>query len=306
MPLPPTKVWNIFADFVRAETSIGGPDCQLKLLVALGEEADDIERVWLNGCYGAHHCVPSAYAIWTSFSARNLMRPTVQEDLYQYLDRYWDSLPVRPEMRSHRMIEKRWRCLVDFAYYAMSERWRDGNYQQVWTDSISRVKYYSRYMAIKYLELLRMTVRPDLVLFDMRAKHGWSPRIGLSLLFPEVGDIIGDREDNSEHAIELTEECAIELIQELKADYDVHITHFQLQVLLCNFREMLEGTFYPGAGHDEEIDYLKLAKAIPCVEDVWKTRARIFPKEVLGEHSGWTGIRKTEYQRWKEFGRGVL
>ena len=308
MGLPTYKVWDTFAEFVRAETGVFGPDCQLKLLVALGGGQDDVERVWLNGCYGAHHCVPSGYAVWTQFRPRTLATSGyVQEELYDWLSQNWDALPVRPEMRSHRMVEKRWRCLTDFAAYAVSEKWRKGTYEEVWNDSIKSVSFYNRYMAIKYLELLRMTVRPDLALGDLRARNAWSPRIGLALLFPgKIGDVIGDREDNSDYAIELAEEMAVELLEDLKSDYGIVISHFQLQVLLCNFREMLVGGFYPRAGHDEEMDYLKLAAKLPSTKDVWDMRATLFPKSLLGEHSGWFGIQKSEYQRWKEFGKGIL
>lgn len=308
MSLPVTKVWDTFAEFVETETKVFGPDCQLKLLVALGASQDDVERVWLNGCYGAHHCVPSAYAIWARFRAKDIVGdPYVAEDLYEFLSANWDALPVRPEMRSHRMIEKRWTCLVDFARYAMSHRWQNGTYEEVWDDSIKQVKYYSRYMAIKYLELLRMTVRPDLKLGDLRARNAWSPRIGLALLFPgKIGDTVGDREDNSDYAIDLAEECALEVLEELYDVYGITITHFQLQVLLCNFREMLVGGFYPRAGHDEEMDYLKLAEKLPYTKDVWEMRAKLFPHHLLGEKNDWFGIQKSEYQRWKDFGKGIL
>jgi len=162
-------------------------------------------------------------------------------------------------------------------------------------------------MAIKMLELLRMTVRPDLILGDLRARNAWSPRIGLALMFPgKIGRVVGDRDDNSEYAIELAEECALEVLEELQSVYGITISHFQLQVLLCNFREMLVGGFYPRAGHDEEMDYLKIADDLPSTKDVWAMRSHLFPHHLLGEHSGWHGIQKSEYARWKEFGKGIL
>jgi hypothetical protein len=190
--------------------------------------------------------------------------------------------------------------------YAVSETWRGGDYETLWKESISAVPYYNRYMAIKYLELKRMVVRPDVVLRDMRAKSAWSPRIGLALLFPSVGDVIGDREDNSAYAIELTEDYALECLETLKHEYGLEISHFQLQVLLCNFREMLVGGFYPRAGHDEEMDYIKLAEKKFDMTPVWQKRAELFPHHLLGEKNGWHGIQKSEYAKWKDFGKGVL
>lgn len=308
MALPNWKVWDTWAEFVKTETGVYGPDCQLKLLVGLGEDYPPVERMWLNGCYAAHHCVPSAYALWCEFPHPGILATNREEQnrLYDWLEDHWDALPVRPEMRSHRMVEKRHACIVDFAKYAISETWREGDYETLWHHSIKSVRYYNRYMAIKYLELKRMVVRPDLILKDMRAKHGWSPRIGLALLFPKEGVIIGDREDNSQYAIDLTEEMAIECLEVLRDEYGITISHFQLQVLLCNFREMLVGGFYPRAGHDEEMDYIKVAEKKFDMTPIWDKRAEMFPHELLGEKNDWFGIQKSEYARWKEFGKGIL
>jgi hypothetical protein len=308
MALPNYRVWDIWAEFIKTEINSYGPDCQLKLLVALGEGRSPVERIWLNGCYAAHHCVPSAYALWREFPYPHLLAQSSKEQdrLEDWLEENWTALPVRPEMRSHRMVVKRKACIVDFAKYAISETWRQGVYEDIWSESISAVRYYNRYMAIKYLELKRMVARPDIVLTDMRAKSAWSPRIGLALLFPNVGHIIGDREDNSAYAIELTEDYALECLDTLSTEYGLTISHFQLQVLLCNFREMLVGGFYPRAGHDEEMDYIKLAEKKFDMTPVWEARSRIFNNKLLGEHNGWFGIQKSEYARWKEFGKGVL
>lgn len=313
MPLPSYHVWDIFAEFVRTELSVGGPDCQLKLLVSLGEHHVDphddplVKRVWLNGCYAAHHCVPSGFAVWTHFPNPVVLATSgyEQERLYKWLDENWKALPVRPEMRSHRMIEKRWACLIDFAAYAVEERWKTGSYDEIWKDSIGSVKYYNRYMAIKYLELLRMTARPDLILTDMRAKHGWSPRIMLGLLFPHVASVIADREDNSDYAIELTEDYASEALDILKSEYNIEISYFQLQVLSCNAREASKGTFYPGAGHDEEMDYIRLAEGKFDMLPIWDRRENMFHHSLLGEKNDWFGIRKEKYLEAKEKWNGL-
>lgn len=302
-----SRAWEVFSGFVTEELAVGGPDPQFKLITHLSRNHDPVERVWLIGCYGAHHCVPSAYAVWSNFRVNTLVDfPHEQERLYTWLDQHWDNLPVRPEMRNHRMIEKRWTCLMDFARYAHSERWKTGTYQEVWDDSVAQVKYYGRYMAIKVLEMLRMSVRPDLVLSDLRAKNAWSPRIALGLLFPDEADIIADRNANSWSEVLLAEEIANEAIEELDACYGIRLSHFQLQVLLCEFRELLVGGFYPGAGHDEEMEYIKIAERSFDMSAVWEARSEIFPHKYLGEKNDWFGLRKEKFVEWKTFGKGVL
>jgi hypothetical protein len=294
--------WPLWIDFVRAETSAHGPDPQFELLLELAPEQSEIEKVWLAGCYGAHHCVPSAFAVWREFRPRNVVRdPT---PLFEWLQYNWAALPVRPEMRSHRMVAKRHLCLLNFAEYALSESWRTGSYNVIWEDSISEVKFYSRYMAIKYLELLRRIARPDMVLSDMRAKNAWSPRIALGLLWPEVANIIGDKQNNTPNAIALAEECATRTIKRLE-EREITISYFQLQVMLCEYREALVGGFYDGGGHDEEMDYIKIAESKFDMTHVWETRKRIFKHEYLGELNGWFGIRKERYQEWKAKGKAM-
>jgi hypothetical protein len=291
----------LWPEFVKAETGVGGPDCQLKLMSQLlcTRTSDPINIVWGLGCYAAHHCVPSGYVVWQNWRAEQVLDAGVDK-MEAWLREHWSALPVRPEMRSHRMPEKRAQCLVDFARYAVQEYWANTNltYEDVWVDSQKRVKYYGRYMAIKYLELLRMTVRPDLILGDMRARHAWSPRMTLAMLFPENADPLADRENHSEAAIALSEMRAAEVVK-LTHDAGVPMSFFQLQVLLCNYREALAGGFYPGAGHDEEMDYIKLCESKFDCSDIWRARQELFPQELLGELNGWHGIRKDRYADWK-------
>lgn len=299
-----TDHWPRWVHFVKAETAVHGPDCQLALLHELGQRvrpSDIVEQVWLCGAYGAHHCVPSAFAIWQNWRPVDVLEAYDTSEFHDWLESHWSSLPVRPEMRSHRMVDKRARCLRDFAKYALDHEWSDTTkgYEDLWNESQQVVKYYGRYMAIKYLELLRRCARPDLVLTDMRAEGGWSPRIALGLLFPAFETRFANRTDNSKDTIQAAEACAVEAIQRL-AEHHIHISHFQLQVLLCNYREMIDGTFYPGAGHDEEMDYLALCTDFPDeVAFIYETRKQLFPHVYLGELNDWTGIRKSEYQRWK-------
>jgi len=295
--------WPLFEELIRGEQEVYGPDCQLHLLLSLAPEASDVERVWLAGTYGAHHCVPSAWAVWQAFRPAEVVREPGK--LFEWLQENWTALPVRPEMRSHRMVAKRHQCLYDFAVYALGESWRTGTYQEVWEDAIESVKYMGRYMNIKYMELLRRIARPDMVLSDMRAKNGWSPRIALGLFFPsEIANIIADKKNNTQEAINLTEKCATEVIQHL-AERGITVSYFQLQVVMCNMREALLGTFYPAAGMDEEMDYIKIAETKFDMSHVWETRKRIFPHQYLGELNGWFGLRQSKYQEWKNKGRAI-
>src|SRR5436190_19374539 len=62
-------MWKSFARFCSKELATGGPDPQIATLAELAKDHGTKSRVWLIGCYGAHHCVPSAYLIGSQWTA---------------------------------------------------------------------------------------------------------------------------------------------------------------------------------------------------------------------------------------------
>lgn len=294
--------WPLFRKFIRAEQAVGGPDCQFELMIKHAEHfaSDPIPRsdmMWLIGCYGAHHCAMPAYEIWKKFRARDvILKPKL---LRSFLKEHWKALPVRREMRSHRMLDKRWTCLVDFAKYTKSGRWKTGTFEETWEDSQKSVKYYGRYMSIKVLELMHRTIRPDMPSIDTRAAHAWSPRAAMALLYPKHAEWMGDRKRNDPETVNRVEKYAIDIHEHLTA-HDIHVSLFELQGLLCNYKEMLYGRFYPGAGHDEELDYLRDFGQDFDTRPWFESRKRIFKHKYLGEIGGWDGIRDDEGKRWMQ------
>jgi hypothetical protein len=284
-----------FITFAKREIACGGPEPEIEPIVYLTRNQTEVEKVWAAGVYCSHHCVPSAMVVWKQWRPEQLVGESNDYSrgcLEEWLAEHWDALPVRNEMRSHRMIEKRARCLADFAQYAVGETWRVGDYDEVWDDSIGSVKYFGRYVAIKYMEFLRRMVRPELILTDVRIASGaWSVREGLAKLFPSHEAILANRSDNSHKAIDLAEACANELIIEC-VKRDLILSHFDTQVLLCEFKQWQRGTFYPGASHDEEMEFAKRVEADFSIPEFWEIRRTIFPTTVLGEIGGWHGQRK--------------
>lgn len=297
-----TDHWPLFVEFCKAELATGGPDPQLPTIAWLCNTEPLVERVWLAGCYGAHHCVPSAYRVWEAFRPEE-----VQEDpglLENWLQANWDCLPVRPEMRSHRMLDKRVRCLADFAEFALQQQWarHEWTYEGMWAHTQYNIKYFGRYMGIKFMEMLRLMVRPDFVLPNLRAKGAWSPRRTLALLHPQSSHL-PNRDDQSEEVLILTEKYAIETRLRLLEEYHVIVSMFQLQVMLCEYREALNGGYYPGASLDEELDYMSQAATnIPehdPFREIFRARASLFPHSFLGERYGWDGLRKEKFLPFK-------
>jgi hypothetical protein len=269
--------WPAFTDFVRAELATGGPDPQVGILAHLAKPLDQTEKLWLAGCYCSVHCIPSAHITWQHFRPNDAYFDS--SGLEKWLIDHWKGLPVRPEMRSHRMPHKRAKCLKDFAEYALS--WTPAKrvltYNELWEDSISNVKFFGRYMAIKYLEILNRMEVINATMPDMRAKGSWSPRMALSMLHPDA-PYLAERGNESKAALLAVDEWAQVTIWELEKR-GITVSMFQLQVLLCEYKESLVGGYAPGASHKEEDEYIRQALTVfphDALETVFDARKELF------------------------------
>jgi hypothetical protein len=292
--------WELFPQFAEAECWAGGPDPQIALIGSIGAGLPPNEMVWLIGCYCAQHCVPSALAVWRRWPRPESILKAHFIEVAGWLEANWPALPVRPEMRHHRMPEKRAKALLGFAAYAQSwprtPRYADAAdpYEAAWTDTIRSIPYYGRYMAIKFLEFLSRSVAPELRLSDLRPEGGWSPRRVLSWMFPRQAEILNST-DTKPRARAAVHGVASEMLKHIRATRVPNLSWFDLQVLLCEYREHWDGGFYAGCTHDEEVLYAE--RALPAMGDgvasiFYDHRSRLFPDRVLGERRGWHGIRK--------------
>lgn len=97
------------------------------------------------------------------------------------------------------------------------------------------------------------------------------------------------------------------LIKELKAeglDKD-HIWDYESN--LCAYRKYFKGTMYYGYYMDRQLEELsKMQVSFPDHVDLWdklyQLRKAVYPDNLLGEVSGWTGIRKYKMQDFLKTG----
>lgn len=294
-----------FAEFCAAELATGGPDPQLATMTELSRGKPLRDRIWLAGCYCSHHCVSSAYAVWRNWPLSQVLDQG--PELHIWLDENWSYLPVRPEMKSHRMVEKRARCLLDFARLAFNferVRWSELpfgemlQYDSLWNWSIDNVKFFGRYMAIKFLEQLRQIGVQNTELKDLRGKNAWSPRRALAMIWPDEPGLT-DEHDKSLEAVTLVEDYADRTRKELAEEFGVECSFFQLQVMLCEYREACVGGYYPGASLDEELDYMRLTAEKFDLGEVYEVRSRLFSWKYLGERNNWRGTRREQFANWR-------
>jgi len=293
-----TEHWKHFADFCRWEQATGGPDPQIPLVGEMARDCSMNERIWRGGCYIAVYNVPFAEILWREWSWEHVQANP--EDLLPWLTDVWPGIITRFERRCVRRPEWMAKFLLGYAQWqkvlldsgSLPPTSSEERYLVMW-DSCLTVPRLGRYVALKLLEYLDKHCDFSLRAPDIRPKGGWSPRETLAELFPKHNELIngGDKPENHQ----IINKCCHTAIERLRDAYNVAVDYFQLQVLLCEYRESHESKKqYPGRSHDSELNYGNKAAALwpDAKTDLWRARSALFPQACLGEISGWDGPRK--------------
>ena len=175
-------------------------------------------------------------------------------------------------------------------------------YDQVW-ESASKIKFFGRYILIRYIEGLRRYLGVPAELYDIRSVGGWSPKRCLCYLFPKYTDIllVDDQRGN-----ELTNELAYKLLERVQGKLP-KVNTYILAAILCEYKAAYENRKqYVGHTIDQEPDlYDKVFNYWGQDVDkntLWKARKALFPPEVLGEISGWNEYRKPLASVLRDYG----
>ena len=235
-------------------------------------------------------------AVWTH------LRPDPnREKILAWLEENWHRLILRRERRAVRTTEKMTSCLYTLAAWVptgvdlMSE-----DYETMWNSAKSSIYGFGRYATMKMLEVLsRGSHSPKIP--DIRPVGGWSPRLTLAEIFP--GDALL-KEGNGELALSRVA-TAIDELRGYMAQRALRdsITHYEVEVLLCNYRQALTGR-YPGRSHDTDLKNARRSQEewgrlyFPFFE--W--RREMFPRVCLGEIEGWTSVRDELETTPEQFG----
>jgi hypothetical protein len=174
-------------------------------------------------------------------------------------------------------------------------------YDAVW-DAANAVPRLGRYVAIKLLEYLRLVDVLDAPLYDLRARDGYSPRGMLALLWPEKPELAIKRNDGL--LLSIAEHYGTLTRVRMQQDYNLNLSMFEVQVLLCQFKQAHRGKQHPGRSTDSQLGLMRRVEAEwPGEEtDFWRARAVLFPPETLGEIQGWDGRRKALEQVLPRYG----
>jgi hypothetical protein len=304
--------WDKFAEFCKYEKLSGGPDPQIKMVGEMSKDTSWEERVWRAGCYISVYNVPFAEAIWEHWSFRDMNDNHPQ--LYGWLVDNWSKIVTRIERKTVRRPEWMYEYFVSYYTFVKEDlmdtirRTREmspeDRYLYFWDITNANIRRYGRYVALKLLESYKQFCNIDLEAPDIRPKDGWSPRETLAVLFPQHAVSLNSYESRFDPFVN---ETALRVQQKLDFDYGVKVDLFQLQVMLCEYRESYESKKqYPGRSLDSELGYWHKRETLWGEQEysmnMVEARQRIFPQQHLGEVYGWMGTRKDCGHTLADFG----
>lgn len=295
-----TQHWQQFADFCRYETAYGGPDPHMTLSAEMARGQSVEEMIWRGGCYIAVYSAPYGEVIWKAWSWEKI-KDASAADIRAWLDENWKRLEIHRHRKtvrradwmteyllSYREFVKALPVMLDTLIYPTLPPQQQ--YDDVWNLAL-RVKRLGRYVGIKLLEFLRLVGLNVPPAHDLRPIDGWSPRQTLAMLLPEYEAITEKK--NHKHLLELTEEAGDIAQRRLSEELGVNISRFELQVMLCEYKQASKGKQHPGRAADTEMRLaFKVQEEWSELEsDIWRARKAILKPWALGELHGWRSNR---------------
>jgi hypothetical protein len=288
---------QIFVDFSQAELASGGPDPQVALTgrtVAL-RDVPPQERAILCGLFVAPYACGSAAVLWYLRDAQHPM-----EHWASFLAYHKEGFPIRRERRSVwgddkvKMVQcvQSWIDWCDGPYHDVADK----SYDEIFASISKHAHHFGRYATMKVIETMfhaRVILNGQSSICAKDAKY---PRKMLALMFPEHAERMNSKANDAE-MIALANALAAEAASWL----DRPISWFQLETLLCNSRQSLDGK-YAGRSHDRELAHWRRANGhfmqhgidLRSVFPFYQQRAAMFPHDYLGERGDppWWGSRE--------------
>jgi hypothetical protein len=289
-----------FAEFIRAKLSVGEPSPHLAIMGYLTRAMSEADRVYALGCYAATYCLPSAQVLWTLLPRTDALREPAA--VLSWVRENWAGIVTRTERRCVRSPEKMTECLLSLlawteadypALKTLPPELTRANYDIAW-ESVSRIKFFGRYINIRFLEGLRRYCGVPARLYDIRSIGGWSPKRALCFLHPEhEAALLAEGREGDD----LTDNLAMDLLLSLRENEIPEIDEYVLAAMLCEYKAAYENNKqYPGWTIDQEpLLYDKVFSYWGDRLDknlLWEARRALFRPASLGEVTGaWHGTR---------------
>lgn len=293
--------WHLdkIIEFTRFKALVNEPSPHLRIMGYFCEGQSPKETAWRLACYAATYCLPSGQVIWDRWPYETALTAANDGRLREWVAQHWPGIVTRTERRCVRSINKMSECLTsaanwintEFEPLVSDESPTSEYYDRVW-DSVLRIKFFGRYIAIRYIEGLRRYCGVPAQLYDMRSIGGWSPKKALVYFYPQhMDDLLTEGAKGNRIA-----EILFNTLMEQFYDSGQPVDHYVLAAMLCEYREAFEDHHqYPGWTIDQEpLLFNKVAHYwgdAVAINDLWVARAQLFPQDALGEVHGWEGTR---------------
>lgn len=288
-----------FADFCKYEKLTNGPDPHMKAVVEMSKNESDFEKAWRAALYVGFYNVPSAEAVWKHWSGKDYLNSP--EKVLKWVNKNWKGLRTRRERRTVNTPTKMANYLEGYRtttlHMLFPKKFAHGDFDTVWNKAVDLPRV-GRYAATKLTEIWHQLGLVEAEVYDIRPRGAWSPRRALNMLYDGNGH---DEYSSDKDHIAWANKTARMVKARLRNEFDVKLSWFELEVLLCEWRETRQ---YPGRSLDSELKYHNEIKDYWCVvkTDHMKARKKLHPLWSLGEVMGWDGPREElPLLRWPKF-----
>jgi hypothetical protein len=294
---------RLFTEFCDIEMKAGGPDPQI-LLTARAIQQHHRSSPELAGLFVNPYSCAGGAILWRLQEKK----PDPMEWI-PWLTQHGKIIPIRKERRPVKGAWERFSiCAASYLEWSRTEypKVRDQPYREVYASVNKHVKYMGRYATMKLLEVLYQAEMIKYPQDTMVPRDGKFPRRTMALLMPEHTEMLkGTRQEEEVDAL-----CE-RIRQGIETRIGMPVSWFQIETMLCIYRQSLKGK-YPSGRHDSELGhwYKTITSVEPdvaadlCRHFPFSTlREQLYPKYLLGEYGEppWFGIRpELEEQRKAE------
>jgi hypothetical protein len=281
-----TGNWRDYCTFHDWQLTTGDVDPAYPVLRTIGDalSLDREQRLWLTFLHVAYYHLGSALRAFEATDGRPRL-PPVELILPTGVE--------RRAHRSHRQLRYHLASLADRADSAGGLGPWLGQVPCRWPELghvVGSVYGNGRWATFKTLEMLAAVNGFTITAPDMGHANSTGPRHGLATLYEDTP--LG----NSPEAIATLDEISREHVAALRAE-GLPATLETAETTLCDWHAVTEGRYY--VGHDIDVMLAQLT-AVPSgySNDALLARIDCFERWLLGEHGGWTGIRKDLNKRY--------
>lgn len=287
MDVSPSRHAERYVEFSRLELLTSGPGPHRKVAERLARESPD--PAWAIGLYGMAYTTAGMEVLLRYFPDRGVFIGPDEVSVVAPLVPHRDERVVNGwgPKRLYEMLKRYQGWLLTGG---LEQAQQADSFDEAFKLVGGQLQHFGRFFGIKLYEALERTV--GLPHFDdIRPHNGHWARKSLQLVWPHH-----DPYDNSKRGRDEAHGLA-NTLRFLAEDNGVHLEWFEVESMLCNYRQGCNGKKYPGGDVDGDLGFINQGRAKnPDLEfRSLQHREQVVPGWARGEVQGWTGIRSLLY-----------